>query len=255
MVLLLLFIVVIPLVFQQQRTTKTPFFLQTPVLLFLSMVPFLFLLLPFFVIAVMLLLLCYWCCHFCYCCFCLCYWCWYLFSSLLMYVVIVVIIVLDIVTLRIQWQLPEMHHLLRAAGATTHTFNQRIHGQISIKPTTLYALRLPTLPRYLCKPQLDIGQNSQMLEKLGGKRTMITADGRTTTDFRTARAKEYPPSMCIAIAISMLDSLNAPLPHGCQQASVPQSLIDLCTRMQQPHDPYSDIHDMKADCMMYNQEH
>ena len=89
------------------------------------------------------------------------------------------------------WRLPFTQIIANSpAGRLVH-FRQRVHGQISEKPTTLLTVRLQTLAKYIHRPQCHI--EPQPKQVLGG----LTEQGT----WETAAAKVYPPSMCRATKI------------------------------------------------------
>ena len=51
------------------------------------------------------------------------------------------------------WYLAALNWIDLCPGVKKHCFNQGKHGQIAKKPTTFLTLRLPTIGRYLDKPQ------------------------------------------------------------------------------------------------------
>ena len=111
------------------------------------------------------------------------------------------------------------------------TFEQGIHGQVSRKPTTFLTLRLQ-MRQILRYPQCHFEKVA--LEPLGG----LNAKGQ----FKTAIAKEYPRSLNIAIARSVLKTFKCSRTTGegddmLQDASL-QSAIEALTTI---HDEYSDI--------------
>ena len=78
------------------------------------------------------------------------------------------------------------------------TFTQGLHGSEGVKPTTVLALRLPSLGKYLEKPQVPV--TARKKTELVGK----DEQGR----YRTAAAKEYPSSLSRAFARAMLDEMD-----------------------------------------------
>ena len=97
------------------------------------------------------------------------------------------------------WRLPYTISLAEAPCNGLITFRQRIHGQVSAKPTTLLLVRLNSqLAKYIFRPQVPF--EVKPITTLGG----LGADGK----FTTAAAKVYPPSMCCAIAKAAIDALK-----------------------------------------------
>ena len=84
------------------------------------------------------------------------------------------------------WALPELQALKAAPVVDIFRFRQSWHGQYTPKPTTLAAVRLPTLKSRLQTPSVAAAEIVQKSET-GGKNT----DG----SWRTSRAKEYPANM------------------------------------------------------------
>ena len=125
-------------------------------------------------------------------------------------------------------------------------FNQDVHGQVAKKPTTLLVLRLGNLRKYIYKKQ-GLYSVSRQVGKLGG--------WDESGGFRTARAKEYPPSMCLAIARAIVENLsNTEGREHCQIDDDERKFIDFCTSsFQVPCDPYLEINAMRADYMVHGQ--
>ena len=92
-----------------------------------------------------------------------------------------------------------MQWLLRSPAVTRRTFRQSVHGQISAKPTTFLLLRLDGISKYLYSFQ---GQSVPLAR-------VQALHGRDDTGaWHTAGAKEYPPSLCRAIACAIKDSVD-----------------------------------------------
>ena len=103
------------------------------------------------------------------------------------------------------WFLSYVKWLLDIPGMISKAFTQDVHGQISVKPTRMLFLRMPSVVKYLYRPQEEVAKTKD-LAPLMGKNT----DG----SFRSAQAKEYPSSLCKALAKGILDSLSAKLTPG-----------------------------------------
>ncbi|CAE8628718.1 unnamed protein product, partial [Polarella glacialis] len=102
------------------------------------------------------------------------------------------------------WKLDETKLLAGADSSEILTFNQSIHGSVGSKPTSLLCLRLPTLRYYVRRAQCDFVPCVRRPGGLIGR----ADDG----SWRTAPAKEYPPSLCRAIARAMV-ALAMVVPH------------------------------------------
>jgi hypothetical protein len=150
-----------------------------------------------------------------------------------------------------KWRLVEIQALLKSPAVEMMTFRQGTHGAGSAKPTTLLALRMPSLRKYLYKPQIPLDPERDQNEKLIG----LDGAGR----FKTAKSKEYPASMCMAIAKAMRDNIQQHFRRG--QPSVP-GLHNSCDKDDKQsrflrdfvvaHDAYEDEGDMMADYMSNN---
>ena len=138
------------------------------------------------------------------------------------------------------WRLPFTQIIANSpAGKLVH-FRQRVHGQISEKPTTLLTVRLQTLSRYIHKPQCYIEQQPKRV--LGG----LSKQGT----WETAAAKVYPPSMCRAIALAIKDSMD-------RKAGVysTEHALDACADLGSfyvQHDPYMEEKGHAQDYMNFN---
>lgn len=89
---------------------------------------------------------------------------------------------------------------LRASPATDFfRINQFIHGQSSSKFTGILAVRLPLLKQFLRLPQYEQEQIDTYRRSLPQRQSptaVLTEDG----SWSTGHLREYPPSMCRAIA-------------------------------------------------------
>jgi len=140
------------------------------------------------------------------------------------------------------------------SGACFVRFNQGIHNQVSEKPTQLLLLRLQPLKKYLYSNQLG-EDRVQQAEILCGRNEQ--------GGFRTSRAKEYPSSLCLGIAKSIVEVLRDPAtPESAISAAEPASdeaptfcAWDSYGSYFAPLDPYEDDAEgntMKQDCMLFN---
>ena len=117
------------------------------------------------------------------------------------------------------WRLPILNVLLQLPDVRLVHVAQGLFGAPSPKPTTLLALRLPTLETALHRGLLT-GANPQAVSI--GK----NVDGT----FRTSPLKEYPPGFCKAIATAFSDSFCTDL--TCMDYSeLPSAFLDLCYKM------------------------
>ena len=159
------------------------------------------------------------------------------------------------------WRLAYIKWLAAVSAAELLVFCQSTHGQVSKKPTCFFSLRNPTLRKYLYRYQGHecTRPDAQNLRVLGGK--------LESGQWATSETKEYPPSLCRALALSVLDNINS----GHQERgdpmtddSVPGTVVlggvdqDKYEKYYQKyvvrHDPYDehDQQDIKADCMLHN---
>ena len=117
-------------------------------------------------------------------------------------------------------------------------FNQGLHGQRGKKPTRLMALRLEGLQSLMnvrqTPAEFDLEQE-----------TSAPLVGRDEAGkFRTAKAKEYPSSMCSGIATAMLNALRERsevepgTSHGNLLDSVAGDLARYFDRLVVQYDPY-----------------
>ena len=139
------------------------------------------------------------------------------------------------------WDLEEVKILLSVPGAEQVDFCQDIHGASSRKPTTLLVLRMPALKGFVQSAQLPLARQQQ--EVLVG----LDDAGR----FKTAKAKEYPASMCKALAQGMITAISK---HAADRGheAVEEELQDDVQRATflawlQQFDPYSEETHMQAD--------
>ena len=128
------------------------------------------------------------------------------------------------------------------------SFNQGLHGAKGLKPTMLLTLRMPTLRQHLSMRQtpkeLDEYQSMQVLKG-------VDDSGK----FVTSAAKEYPSSMCCAIAKSIHDTVRASFSlenvaesvAATVAASERESFYAMCSQLRLQFDPYSMAGEIGAD--------
>ena len=90
------------------------------------------------------------------------------------------------------WFSAFLRRLQQHQECSTFTFCQGYLGQVSLKPTTFLLVRLPMFPRV----QRRLAVHKGPFRTLQGKK----ADG---AGWETSAAKEFPPSLCLAIAQSV----------------------------------------------------
>ena len=148
-----------------------------------------------------------------------------------------------------KWRLTEVQALLCSPAACLVTFNQSLHGAPSPKPTTLLAVRLPTLKKYIYKAQTEL---DPLRQQHGASIGVDAATGA----FKTAKLKEYPSSMSLAIAKAMYDNIKC----HYKQTRTDRSQQDLCALSQcndlspfmVKHDAYECEGQMLQDYMQLN---
>ena len=99
------------------------------------------------------------------------------------------------------WRTPWVKWRYGSPCAELVHFNQGDHGQIALKPTTLLAVRLPTLRKRLATNYFPEECKGKHIETIIG----LSEDGT----WKTAPAKEYPPSMNRAIALAIFDAVSS----------------------------------------------
>jgi hypothetical protein len=98
------------------------------------------------------------------------------------------------------WRIAYIGWLRVSRAVELLTFNQRAHRQRGLKPTSLLTLRLPTLSKYIHTRQLP--EKYQL-----DKQTDAPLRGKDSQGvWRTSAAKEYPQSMCVALAKGFYDT-------------------------------------------------
>ena len=146
------------------------------------------------------------------------------------------------------WKLDVTAWLKISPAIRFWTFRQGLHGQLGSKPTTFMALRLSSIGSYLYKPQCPIVSRSDSAPLIGR-----TQDASGKTVFRTAAAKEYPVSLCLAIARAVHDALNAAkVVHEPSKQEDLRKLSEICQQMVVASDPYEVATEIGADCMLHN---
>ena len=128
-------------------------------------------------------------------------------------------------------------------------FKQSDHGQIGVKRTTLLGLRTPTLLYRIKSPDRTLPAPG-FKGPLAGK----DADGK----WKTCDAKEYTPSMCKALALAMLDSIDKAFVggnsggHADNCNSTDDFPRQVFSKFLVQHDLYSEENEIHADCKMFN---
>ena len=98
---------------------------------------------------------------------------------------------------------------------------QGLFGAPSAKPTSLLVLGLPTLEQ-----ELDAHRVTSHLP------TGVSIGKTAAGDFQTAPLKEYPLSMCKAIAASFITEIVG---TECNETSIPAELVERCKAMSAQH--------------------
>ena len=144
------------------------------------------------------------------------------------------------------WRLPQYRWLKDAKCVDHIEFFQSKHGQVSKKPTTLLALRLPSLAANIQKPQGLVDWPQQGLTGLGG----LSEHG----GWKTAQAKEYHPSMCRAIAMSVTGAIGDMFASfgGDDLVLEHDACLDM-RFMYSAFDPYLEEQQLRGhDCMLFH---
>eukprot|EP00438_Fugacium_kawagutii_P006832 Skav227855 [mRNA] locus=scaffold383:56585:58651:- [translate_table: standard] len=116
------------------------------------------------------------------------------------------------------WKVPIVAALSRCPGVHLHRVNQGLFGSESMKPTGILALNLPSFAHDLATWTIT---KQSWSEQSWGQ----TEAGH----YRSARLKEYPPSLCGAMASALLTSLTA-LPTD-PQLCVPQRFQEIFVKL------------------------
>eukprot|EP00438_Fugacium_kawagutii_P012983 Skav230934 [mRNA] locus=scaffold2774:74414:79357:- [translate_table: standard] len=117
------------------------------------------------------------------------------------------------------WRQPVMHLLCQLPCSSWIHLDQGRLGAASKKPTSLLAIRMPTLAARVQEWALTTKSPSTV--SIG-----LDSQGR----FLTAPLKEYPPAFCKAIAQGLCDTLlQLPAHPDC---TVPASFKEVCVRMR-----------------------
>eukprot|EP00435_Cladocopium_sp_Y103_P048605 s3265_g14.t1 len=115
------------------------------------------------------------------------------------------------------WKLPILRMLLMLPGMRLISLAQGLFGAQTSKPTSLLVLGLSTLERELHAHRVTVNLPS-------GSSVGKTDYGQ----FRTAPLKEYPPSMCQAIATALCADLVS---SESDTSQLPAELVARCTAM------------------------
>eukprot|EP00438_Fugacium_kawagutii_P013818 Skav210609 [mRNA] locus=scaffold234:170544:179860:- [translate_table: standard] len=117
------------------------------------------------------------------------------------------------------WRQPIMHLLCQLPCSSWIHLDQGRLGAASKKPTSLLAIRMPTLAARV--QEWALTNKSPSTVSIG-----LDSQGR----FLTAPLKEYPPAFCMAIAQGLCDTLlQLPAHPDC---TVPASFKEVCVRMR-----------------------
>lgn len=115
------------------------------------------------------------------------------------------------------WRLPIVHLLLRLPNMRLIHLAQGLYGAPSAKPTTLLVLGMRSLEKELNSQRLAANLPT-------GASVGISDQGQ----FMTAPLKEYPPSMCRAIAQAMFSDVTS---TECDDSCLPVELTIRCAEM------------------------
>ncbi len=128
------------------------------------------------------------------------------------------------------WRLPFLSKWVECTPAVELvTFNQGLHGQVSRKPTTLLLVRMKKeISSYIFRPQVPLLATAQT--SLGG----LDESG----NFKTAIAKVYPPSMCLAIAKAAIDVVTCASNDPVVSTNEDWHREDQCTDLQPYYTPF-----------------
>ena len=126
------------------------------------------------------------------------------------------------------WASSFMERVLRHPRCKLVSFSQGYLGQASLKPTIFLAVRLSTLEMHIKKESVFRGP----FTVLGG----TTEDG----EWKTAKAKAFPPALCLAIARSVMDFANSAPVDPTLDAVLDCPIFEMPPAMSGPFDPYAD---------------
>ena len=115
------------------------------------------------------------------------------------------------------WRLPVLRAILQLPNIRLLHLAQGLFGAPSAKPTTLLVLGMPGL-------EMEFHSNRVTRELPKGASVGKDHLGQ----FHTAPLKEYPPSMCRALAFALCSEVIC---TECDGSNVPAELIDRCTAM------------------------
>ena len=118
------------------------------------------------------------------------------------------------------WRLPLVRLVLSLPGMRLVHLCQGLFGAPSPKPTTLLVLGMPLLELQLnaCRVARELPAGSSVGRDQNGQ-------------FRTAPLKEYPPSMCRAMAQALVLEF---ISMDCDDSCLPVELAQRCTEMSIP---------------------
>jgi hypothetical protein len=143
--------------------------------------------------------------------------------------------------------LKQTRWLLKSEAVELRTFKQSIHGQYAVKPTSLLCLRSTCVQQFLYSKQTDHG-----CMEFTGKMKGVTSEGT----FHTAQAKEYTPSLCLAIAKTIHTAISErqnPEGHDSTNLFNCDELADRYARYVVKYDPYCEQqYVMGQDCALNN---
>ena len=135
------------------------------------------------------------------------------------------------------WQVEEAQILREAPCSDQLAFHQSIHGAESKKPTSILVVRMQKIRKYIFKNQLGEEESKGLLTLLGKDE-----NGK----FKTARAKEYPPSLNKAIAMTISEHLED-AHHFGEEAEQEMPHNEWYKKFEVAFDPYSADMEMHAD--------
>ena len=148
-----------------------------------------------------------------------------------------------------KWRLFEVRAILASPAASKLTFRQSVHGATSAKPTTMLVIRAPELRKFLYKAQLPLQEDRIQDETLIGR-------DAATGKWKTAKAKEYPPSLCMAFAKAIRANIVVHSKgHKRELINQDHCTTDSCQDLRPfvvSHDPYEPELAMMQDCMDFN---
>lgn len=126
------------------------------------------------------------------------------------------------------WASSFLERVLRHPRCRLHTFCQSFLGQYSLKPTTFLLVRLECLVGFLKGASTFRGPFTE----LGGVDT-------STGEWKTARAKAFPPALCKAIAKAVLYFSGSVKTRSEGSAGLLNECQNWPSAMSGPYDPYA----------------